>query len=115
MPPRVFRHLARTMVRSQLADRDAVPIRLCEGRTGPVHDTDKAGRPLRAIVQDSTISVQMQDGTVGLVDRTIVTYDSADLPRPPRKGDRVILDGVEHPVGETKLTRVGLVDCYLSG
>lgn len=113
MPPRVFRHLARSVTRGQLADRDAVPIILAG--VGLV-DTATDGRPLRAVVTEATISVQLQDGSTGLVDRTIVIYSVADLPRAPKKSDVVLLDGERHPIGETKGTRaVGLVDCYLSG
>ena len=68
--PRAFRGHGRMMARGPLADRDATPIVI----DGVTLATTTDGRLLRAIVQDSTIQIPLEDGHVGYVEQRVVTY-----------------------------------------
>lgn len=113
--PRAFRFLAKTMTRSPLADTDPVPFepKGANGKGGQIILTRPDGRPLTALVVRMTVAV-----TVGnredYVERRVATYNVADLPRMPKHGDWVHVDGERLSVADTKTTRVGLVDCYLA-
>lgn len=114
--PRQFRFLAKVMTRSPLADQEAVPFEPRESPTakkGPVVATRPDGRPLRAIVRIETVQVTIH-GREDYVERRVVSYNVADLPRMPAHGDWVHVDGDRLSVADTKTTRVGLVDCYLA-
>ncbi|MEL6061846.1 MULTISPECIES: head-tail joining protein [unclassified Methylobacterium] len=104
--PAPFRFLAKTQTRSPLADRSAVPILM----DGVWIDRTPDGRDLRAICRDQTVSIDVGDRE-DYVSRVVVSYSLADLPREPRRGDKVRVDGVELIVGNPMAYRVGVVDC----
>lgn len=107
-PPRAFRNLVRRVTRGPLADREPVPIMI----DGVLIDTTPDGCPLRAVVREETVQEEIGK-RMDWVTKTVVTYAIADLPRVPKRGDHVFLDGVEMAVAHAFDYRAGNVDCYL--
>lgn len=107
--PRAFRRLSRAMTRSPLANEEAVPF---EPKEGPVVSTRPDGRPLRAIVTKAIVEAQVA-GRLDYVEQRTATYTLEDLPRLPRRGDWVHVDGERLSVAMVT-SRIGVVDCILA-
>jgi len=65
------------------------------------------------VVREETVQEEVAK-RIDWVTKTVVTYAVADLPRAPKRGDHVFLDGVELAVAIAFEYRAGNVDCYLA-
>lgn len=104
-----FAHLARRISRSRGTVELAVEM------DGVLITLDSDGVPLRGFYSEAPVEVDAGDGTMVVSSAPVVTLCLADLPRAPRRGDRIVFDdGTMTISAPPQPSGGGSVTCILS-
>ena len=107
MIPPAFRRLAR---RTQVS-RLSMPVTVT--MDGAEISTTLAGRPLMGIPAEERQFAQQVNGREVITSAPVMTLAGEDLPRPPKRGDRIACAGEIHLVSQALKAPLGKWDCLL--